>query len=78
MIEENKSKTAIIEMLVKSQIKSPNDQKSTHRCQISKKKTLKNKSTITVNEETNRNSTKPIANQWYQPRQDNNINHYTS
>ena len=46
------------------------------RSRISKKKTLKSKSTITVNEETNRNSTKPIANKWYQPRQDNNINHY--
>ena len=116
LIEENKSKTAIIEMLVKSQNRMPNDQKSTekfevtkHRkyckprsienklinCQnryetlytdgndeesenssdsftssseetpdntpkqvrlrISQKKRLKNKSTITVNEETNRN-----------------------
>ena len=42
------------------------------RSRISKKKRLKNKSTITVNEETNRNSTKPIPNQGYQPRQDNN------
>ena len=48
------------------------------RSRISKKKRLKNKSTITVDEETNRNSTKPIANQWYQLRQDNNINHYIS
>ena len=48
------------------------------RSRISKKKRLKNKSTITVNEETNRNSTKPIANQWYQLRQDNSINHYIS
>ena len=31
-----------------------------------------------MDEETNRNSTKPIANQWYQLRQDNNINHYIS
>ena len=31
-----------------------------------------------MDEETNRNSTKPISNQWYQPRQDNNINHYVS
>ena len=46
------------------------------RSRISKKKRLKNKSTITVDEETNRNSTKPIANQWYQPRQDDNINQY--
>ena len=45
---------------------------------ISKKKRLKSKSTIPVNEETNRNSTKPIANQWYQLRQDNSINHYIS
>ena len=133
LIEENKSKTTIIEMLVESQNKSRNDQKSTekfeivkHRkyckprsienepinCQnryetlytdgndeesenssnsltssseetpdntlkqvrsrISKKKRLKNKNAITVDEETNRNSTKPIVNQWYQPRQDNN------
>ena len=118
LIEENKSKTTIIEILVESQNKSCNDQKSTetfevvkHRkcckprsnenepinCQnryqtlytdgndeesenssdsftssseetpdntpkqvrsrISKKKRLKNKSTITVDEETNRNST---------------------
>ena len=42
------------------------------RSRISKKKRLKNKSTITVNEETNRNSTKPMSNQGYQPRQDNN------
>ena len=48
------------------------------RSRISKKKRLKNKSTITVDEETNRNLTKPIANQWYQPRLDNNINHYIS
>ena len=45
------------------------------RSRISKKKRLKNKNTITVDEETNRNSTKSIANKWYQPRQDNNINH---
>ena len=45
---------------------------------ISKKKQLKNKSTITVDEETNRNSTKPISNQCYQPKQNNNINHYIS
>ena len=31
-----------------------------------------------MDEETNRNSTKPIANQWYQLRQDNNINHFIS
>ena len=31
-----------------------------------------------MDEETNRNSTKPISNQCYQPRQDNNINHYIS
>ena len=30
-----------------------------------------------MDEETNRNSPKPISNQWYQPRQDN-INHYIS
>ena len=41
-------------------------------------KRLKNKSTITVNEEKNRNSTKSIANQWYQLRHDNNINYYIS
>ena len=29
-------------------------------------------------QETNRNSTKPVSNQWYQPRQDNNRNHYIS
>ena len=46
------------------------------RSRIIKKKRLKNKST--VDQETNRNSTKPISNQWYQPRQDNNINHYIS
>ena len=43
---------------------------------ISKKKRLENESTITVDQETNRNSTKPISSQWYQPSQDNNINHY--
>ena len=48
------------------------------RSRISEKKRLKNKSTITVDEETNRNSTKPIANQWYQLRQDNNMNHFIS
>ena len=48
------------------------------RSRISKKKRLKKKSTITVDEETNRNSTKPIANQWYQLRKENNINHYIS
>ena len=31
---------------------------------ISKKKRLENESTITVDQETNRNSTKPISNQW--------------
>ena len=31
-----------------------------------------------MDEETNRNSTKPIANQWYQPKQDDNINQYIS
>ena len=31
-----------------------------------------------MDEETNRNSTKPISNQWYQPGQDNNINYYIS
>ena len=31
-----------------------------------------------MDEETNRNSTKSISNQWYRPRQDNNINHYIS
>ena len=139
MIEENKSKTTFIEMLVESQNKSRNDQKSTEkfeivkhrkyckprsieeepinfqngyetlytngnddesenssdsftssseetpdntpkqvRSRISKKKRLKNKSTINVDEEANRNSTKPIANQSYQTRQDNNKNHYIS
>ena len=139
MIEENKSTTAIIEMLVESQTISHNDQKPTEKIQsvkhrkyrkprrtenetincenryetlytdgndeesekssdsctsssektpdnrpkhsrsrISKKKIPKNKSSITVDEETNRNSTKPISNQWYQPRQDNNINYYIS
>ena len=48
------------------------------RSRISKKKRLKNKRTITVNEETNRNSTKPTTNQWYELRQDNKINHYIS
>ena len=33
------------------------------------------KSTITEDQETKRSSTKPISNQWYQARQDNNINH---
>ena len=45
------------------------------RSRISKKKRLKNKSTITEDQEKNRSSTKPISNQWYQARQDNNINH---
>ena len=31
-----------------------------------------------MDQETNRNSIKPISNQWYQPRQDNNRNHYIS
>ena len=46
------------------------------RSGISKKKRPKNKNTITGDEETNRNSIRLISNQWYQPRQDNNINHY--
>ena len=45
---------------------------------ISKKKRLKNKSTITVDEKTNRSLIQLISNQWYQPRQDNNINHCIS
>ena len=57
---------------------TPDNKPKQVRSRISKKKRLKNKSTITVDEETNRNSTKPIADQWYQPRQDNNINHYIS
>ena len=48
------------------------------RSRISKKKRLKNKSTITVDQETNRNLTKPISNQWHRSRQDNNRNHYIS
>ena len=132
LIKWNKSETKIIEMLVESQNKSRNDQKSTEKfevvkhkkyckprsienepvnCQnryetlytdgndeesenssdsyiretskqvwsrISKKKRLKNKSTITVDEETNRSLIQLISNQWYQPRQDNNINHCIS
>ena len=39
---------------------------------------MKNKSTITVDQETNRNVSKSISNQWFQLRQDNNINHYIS
>ena len=31
-----------------------------------------------MDEKTNRSLTKSISNQWYQPRQDNNINHYIS
>ena len=45
---------------------------------ISKKKRPKNESSITLYQETNRNSTKPISNQWYHPKQGNNINHYIS
>ena len=48
------------------------------RSKISKKKKLKQKNTITVDQETNSNSTKPTSNQWYQPTQDDNINHYKS
>ena len=48
------------------------------RSRISKKKRLKNKSTITEDQETNGSSTKSISNQWYQARQDNNINHCIS
>ena len=36
LIEENKSKTTIIEMLVKSQNRSPNDQKSTEKFEVVK------------------------------------------
>ena len=57
---------------------TPDNTPNQVRSRISKKKRLKSKSTITMDEETNRNSTKPIANQWYQLRQDNNINHYIS
>ena len=46
------------------------------RLRISKNIRLKNKSIIAVDQETNRSSTKPTSNQWYQPRQDNNINNY--
>ena len=56
---------------------TPDNTEKQVRSRISKKKRLKNKSTVTVNEETNRNSTKPKANQWYQPRQDD-INYYIS
>ena len=38
MIEENKSKTTIIKMLVKSQNKSRNDQKSTEKFEVVKHK----------------------------------------
>ena len=120
MIEQNKSKTAIIKMLLESQNKSRKDQKSSEKFEvvkprkyckprsiknepmscknryetlytdgndedspnsytnsseeppdntlkqvlsrISKTKRLKNKSTITMDEETNRNSTKLISN----------------
>ena len=31
-----------------------------------------------MDKETNSNSTKPTSNQWYQPRQDDNIKHYIS
>ena len=41
---------------------------------INTKKRLKNKRTITVDQETNRNLTKTISNQWFQPIQDNNSN----
>ena len=58
--------------------KTPDNIPKQVRSRISKKKRLKNKNTITMDEETNRNSTKPISNQWYQPGQDNNINYYIS
>ena len=48
------------------------------RSRLRKMKRLKNKSTITVDQEANINLAKPISNQWYQPRQDSNINHYIS
>ena len=57
---------------------TPDNTSKQVRSRISKKKRQKNKSSITVDEETSRNSTKPIADQWYRPRQDNNINHYIS
>ena len=57
---------------------TPDNTSKQVRSRISKKKRLKNKNTITVDGETNRNSTKPIADQWYRLRQDNNVKHYTS
>ena len=42
---------------------TPDNTPTQIRSRISKKKRLKNKSTITMDEETNRNSTKPISNQ---------------
>ena len=41
-------------------------------------KRLKNGSTVTLDLEINRNSMKPISNQWCQLKQDNNRNHYIS
>ena len=62
--------------MMRSQKTHPTASLKQVRSIISKKKRLKNNSTITVDEETNRNPTKPISNQWYQPRQDNSTNHY--
>ena len=42
---------------------TPDNTPTQIRSRISKKRRLKNKSTITMDEETNRNSTKPISNQ---------------
>ena len=57
---------------------TPNNTPKQVRSTIRKKKRVNNKSAITVDQETNTNSTKRVSNQWYQPRQDNNRNHYIS
>ena len=57
---------------------TPDNTQKQVRSMISKKKRLRNNSTITVDQEANSNSTKPTSNQRNQPRQDNNIIHYIS
>ena len=53
------------ESFTSSSEETPDNTPKQVRSRISKKKRLKNKKTIAADEETNRNSTRLISNQWY-------------
>ena len=53
------------ESFTSSSEETPDNTPKQVRSRISKKKRLKNKNTIAADEETNRNSTRLISNQWY-------------